>query len=201
MKWPLSFGRPPPIASAAALIDFLGAETAFVAQKCATGYCWAKAGLNAQKLFSEPAFQAALNACRWESFAAVAGDAALLVEGRLRPLASRPEEFAGGCMRLHAAVLYRHSAPPALARGWAEEIERFEARLVRARLSPPLPVGELAKTSAKRLYESLPLHPELRRHDEDVVANAVRFEMIAFSAKLEGRLDAQATARALEALG
>ena len=172
-----------------------------MAQKCAVGYCWAKAGLNAQKLFSEPAFQSALNECRWESFAAVASDAVLIVEGRLRPLASQPQALAAGCARVHAAVLHRHSAPARLARGWAEEIEQFEARLARAQLSPPPPVAELAKTSARRLYESLPLHHELRRHDAEVVSNAVRFAMVAFSAKLDERLDAEATARELQALG
>ncbi len=200
MRWPFALRRPPRIGSAGALTDFLDAEIAFVAQKCAVGYCWAKAGLNAQKLFSEPAFQSALNECRWESFAAVASDAALLVEGRLRPHATRPDGLAVGCARVHAAVLYRHSAPARLARGWVEEIEQFEARLARAQLAPPPPVAELAKTGAKRLYRSLPLHHELRRHDADLVSNAVRFAMVAFSVKLDERLDAAATARELQSM-
>jgi hypothetical protein len=197
MKWPFRLSRPPRIDTGAALTDFLDSESAFLAQKCATDYCWAKAGLNAQKLFAEAAFQAALNECRWESFAAVAEDATLIVEGRLRVAAARSDELGEACRRVHAAVLYRHSAPPRLARGWAGETERFAARLARAQLSPPLAAAQIAEASAKRLYDALPFHRELRRHDFDIVSNAVRFAMVAFSVKLDERLDAPATARDL----
>lgn len=195
MTWPLRLKRPPRIDSAAALIDFLEAESAFLAQKSATDYCWSKAGLNAQKLFSEPAFQAALNDCRWEGFAAVAGDATLIAEGRLRAVAGGGEDLVSACARVHASVLYRHSAPPRLAGGWADEVERFAGRLARAQLSPPLSAAVLAQESARRLFDSLPFHPSLRRNDFDIVSNAVRFSMVAFSDKLDERLDAQAVAR------
>ena len=197
MTWPLRLKRPPRIGSAAALIDFLETESAFLSQKSATDYCWSKAGLNAQKLFSEPDFQTALNDCRWEGFAAVAGDATLIAEGRLRAAAGASAGLAAACARVHASVLYRHSAPPRMADGWAEEIERFAARLARAQLSPPLSAAVLAQESARRLFDSLPFHPSLRRNDFEIVSNAVRFSMVAFSDKLDERLDASATARDL----
>lgn len=199
MKWPFRFKAPPPIDSGAALARFLDEECAYLAQKSATDYCWAKAGLNAQKLFSEPAFQAALNVCRWESFAAMLSDATLLVEGRLRAAAPESAELAASVIRLHAAVLRRHAAPAHLPQGWEPEIAAFAQRLAQARLAPPQPAATLARTGAKRLFDALPIHPELRRHDYEVVENAVRFGLVALAVKLDERLDVAAAVRDLEA--
>jgi hypothetical protein len=196
MKWPLRFGRPPAIASAAALGEFLTRESAYLAQKTATDYCQAKAGLNWQKLFSEPDFQAALNVCRWESFAGVLADATLLAEGRLREVDESPR-LAESMLALHEAVLRAHPPPAHLAEGWAPELANFSGRLARARLARPLPAAKLAETAARRLFDSLPIHPELRRLDFEMVANAVRFGLVSMSQTLDRRLDRAATARDL----
>lgn len=199
MKWPFHFRRPEPIASGAALAEFIDREAAYLAQKSATDYCWAKAGLNAEKLFGEAAFQAALAVCRWESFAAVLSDAIVLVEGRLRQAAPESEVLGEACLRLHADILQRHSPPSHLPEGWAPELEAFATRLARARLGAPAPAAAVAATAAKRVFRSLPLHDEVRQHDFDIVSNAVKFGFVAFAAKLDERLDVIATARDLQA--
>lgn len=193
MRWPFRFGRPAPIVSAAGLADFLTGECAYLAQKSATDYCQAKAGLNWQKLFSEPSFQAALNVCRWEGFAGVLSDAVLVVEGRLRAASAESTPIDEALVRLHAAVLLRHPPPQHLSQGWGPETEAFRSRLARARLAARLPVETIARVGAQRLFDALPIHPHLRRHDHEMVENAIRFGLVAFSVKLDQRLDARAT--------
>lgn len=199
MRWPFRFRRPPPLASRPALAEFLARECAYLAQKTATDYCQAKAGFNWQKLAVEADFQAALNVCRWEAFAGVLADAILVLEGRLRPAASDLAELAESLLRLHAAILESHPVPPHLPHGWAPESAALAPRLARAQLASPQPVETLARSGAKRLFKALPIHPDLRRHDYEMVENAVRFGLVAFSVKLDARLDAAAAFRELAA--
>lgn len=198
MRWPFRLGRAAPIASAAALKEFLTRESAYLAQKTATDYCQVKAGLNWQKLFSEPDFQAALNVCRWEGFAGVLADAVLAVEGRLRD-AAEAQRVAEALLALHESILSAHPPPPHLAQGWAPEVEAFAGRMSRARLARPLPAASLAEAGAERLFAALPIHPDLRRLDFEMVSNAVRFGLVSMSQALDRRLDRAAAARDLGA--
>ena len=56
---------------------------------------------------------------------------------------------------------------------------------------------ELADHSAKRLFDTLPIHISMRRLDEEVVYGAVRFRVIAVSQEMERRLAAADLARQL----
>jgi len=198
MKWPFRLGRAAPIASGAALKEFLSRESAYLAQKTATEYCQVKAGLNWQKLFSEPAFQAGLSVCRWEGFAGVLADAVLAAEGRLRDVGESPP-LARSLLALHEAILRDHPAPAHLPQGWAPEIEAFAARMARSQLAQPLPTASLGETGARRLFDALPIHPDLRRLDYEMVSNAVRFGLVSMTQTLDRRLDRAATARDLGA--
>ena len=190
--------RPPPIDTVEGLNTFLQQRASLIAQKCAIDYCRGKTGLASYALFTEKPFLDALELCRWETFAAVLGDLLIVTEGQLRAhvaAADHPrlcEAIAG----LYAAVF---AAVPGVARpaGWSEDSAEFASRFRVATQGQPRQALDVADHSAKRLFDTLPIHARYRELDEEVVYGAVRFRMIAVSAEMQNRLSPAALAKAL----
>lgn len=183
--------RPAPIATADALKTFLEERAALIAQKCAIDYCRGKTGLASYALFTEAPFLKALDVCRWETFVTVLGDLLLIAEGHLRAHAAAEQHA-----RLHEALLAMYSAVlaalPAPAHrpdGWGDAIAAFTLRLKAVGLGEPRRALDVADHSAKRLFETLPIHISMRALDEEVVYGAVRFRMIAVSQEMHRRMD------------
>ena len=195
----MAYFRPPPIVTGEALRVFLEERAAFIAQKCAIDYCRGKTGLASYALFTEKPFLDALDVCRRETFAAVLGDLILLAEGHLRPhvAADLHPRLAAALIRIHDAAL---AALPTLLnrpQGWDDVLESFAERMRSATLARPRQVLELADRSAKRLFETLPIHISMRELDEEVVYGAVRFRMIAINQDMTRRLRAAEVAASL----
>ena len=196
----IAYFRPAPIANAPQLGTFLAERAALLAQKCAIDYCRGKTGLASYALFTEKPFLEALDVCRWETFAAALEDLILLAHGELRAHVSdeqRPR-LSSALLALHSALLAAHPAPAHRPGGWSDAMEGFAARLHAAPSAPPR-VLELANHSAKRLFDTLPIHITMRELDEEVVYGAVRFRMIAISQDLRRRMRAAEVAASLVA--
>ena len=166
--------------SAAKLETFLDQRSAFIAQKCAVEYCRAKAGLFWSSLFREEPFLASLAVCQWEAYAAVIIDVAVLVDAKLR--AADPE--AAGPVLADALTeqvrrrLDAYPRPPHRPDGWQDVIDEVARRLAQAHLSAPKQAREIGKESAKRVFEVLPIHTNLRGHDYQMVQNNIRFNLV-----------------------
>lgn len=188
----LSRLRPSPIATAGALKTFLEERALLIAQKCAIDYCRGKTGLASYALFTEEPFLKALEVCRWETFAAVLGDLLILGEGHLRRQAGaeRRLPLCDALLRLHADVLDSAALPKHRPQGWDDVITTFAARLQAASAAPPKPAVEVADHSAKRLFDTLPIHSSYRELDEEVVYGAVRFRMVAVNGEMQQRIAA-----------
>ncbi|HEX7052913.1 MAG TPA: hypothetical protein VF211_03140 [Burkholderiales bacterium] len=190
--------RPAPIASVPELREFLEARALLIAQKCAIDYCRGKTGLASYALFSEATFLKALDVCRWEGFAAVLADLLVLAEARLRAHAgdARPR-LDEALLGLYRAIL-EATPPPAHRRdGWQEALAAFPARFAAACAAEPQGAVAVAEHSAKRLFDTLPIHSRMRELDQEVVYGAVRFRMVAVHQEMHRRFDAPALARAL----
>jgi hypothetical protein len=185
----VAYFRPAPIVTAQAFASFLAERAALLAQKCAIDYCRGKTGLASYALFTEKPFLDALDVCRWETFAAALEDLILLGRGELCAHVhdeQRPR-LSAALLVLHSAILASHPAPAHRPRGWRDAIDDFAARLQGAPATPPR-VLDLANHSAKRLFDTLPIHITMRELDEEVVYGAVRFRMIAIGQELRRRL-------------
>jgi hypothetical protein len=97
-------------------------------------------------------------------------------------------------------ALRRHEVPPHRP-SWEDVVEAHAARLHQALLAPPRPVREVGRTSARRVFEVLPIHTDLKAHDREMVTNNVRFLLCGVYAEMERRLDGPALARALTDAG
>lgn len=195
-----AYFRPAPIATAPAFGTFLAERAALLSQKCAIDYCRGKTGLASYALFTEKPFLEALEVCRWETFAAALEDLILLAEGELRRHVAdeQRQRLSAALLALHSAILAMHPAPAHRPRGWSDAIEAFAARLHAAPAAPPR-VLDLANHSAKRLFDTLPIHITMRQLDEEVVYGAVRFRMIAISQEMRRRVRAGEVAASLVA--
>ena len=191
--------RPAPIATADALGTFLRERASLIAQKCAVDYCRGKTGLASFALFSEAPFQTALDVCQWETFVTVLGDLTLVAEGQLRAHVP-PEQRARmleAIRAMYAATLASLPLPAHRPQGWGDAIAAFQARLEKAVLGDPRAALDVADHSARRLFDTLPIHISLRALDKEVVFGAVRFRMVAVSQELQRRLHAAEVAEAL----
>lgn len=188
--------KPGPIRTLDRLAEVIGTETARIAQKATTGYCRTKAGANVELLFKEQVFLDALEVCRWNAFGLVLADVCLVVEGFLRPHAGgREDALADWIVAAFDAELARHPRPG--DDDWAAAREEFRARLARSRLAEPIPAANVGFDTAQRIYDSLPVHPKLRREDFELVQNLTRFGHITLHEELSRRLDAAAVLAAM----
>ena len=181
--------RPEPIATTDALTSFLGERAALIAQKCAIDYCRGKTGLASYALFTEEPFLKALEVCRWETFVSVLADLLIVAEGHLRPhaMAEQHARLCEALIGLYSAVLVPLPAPVHRVQGWGEAIASFTLRLRTASLGKPQQALDVADHSARRLFDTLPIHASMRALDEEVVYGAVRFRMIAVSQEMHRR--------------
>jgi hypothetical protein len=182
--------RPERIATSDALGTFLQERASLIAQKCAIDYCRGKTGLASYALFTEKPFLEALDVCRWEAFAAVLGDLIILVETALRPHVG-PERREGLCQALiglYARILASMPAPAHRTQGWDDAAESFTLRLRTASAGAPRQALDVADHSARRMFDTLPIHSNYRELDEEIVYGAVRFRMIAVNQELAAEL-------------
>ena len=191
--------RPAPITTVAALKTFLEERASLIAQKCAIDYCRGKTGLASFALFTEKPFIDALTICRWETFVIVLGDLLLIAEGQLRAHVAVEQRAL-----LHEALFDLYSSAlvplPALTHrpdGWHDSISAFAARLETAGIGEPKLALDVADHSARRLFDTLPIHISMRELDKEVVYGAVRFRMIAVSQEMQRRLHAADVVRQL----
>ena len=182
--------RPARIATVEALSTFLQERASLVAQKCAIDYCRGKTGLASYALFTEKPFLEALDVCRWETFAAVLGDLVILADTALRSHVEpgQRERLREALVAVHARILASMPVPAHRTQGWDDAVASFVLRLKTAGEGAPRQALDVADHSAKRLFDTLPIHSSYRELDEEVVYGAVRFRMIAVNQELQRRL-------------
>lgn len=188
------------IVDGAGLADFLAAQAAFVSQRATFDYCRARAGVAWPQLFRASEFGQALELCRLEAYAAVLGDVGEVALIFLRSCGAEDARLAQAVADCLGLALRRQAAPPPRA-SWEEVLAGHAARLHRAMLAPPRPVREVGRTSAKRVFEVLPIHTDLKAHDREMVTNNIRFLLCGVYAEMERRLDGAALAQALTGAG
>lgn len=175
---------PPRVDTPQDLEILLSVETSRLAQRATTGFCHAKAGSNAELLFKEAVFLEALEICRWNAFAMLLADLAMIVEGYLRPVDDIDKE------RLWAWLLKTHHnilASQQTMHDFTEAKRVFSERLGHARLAPPGPAVDQVSLSCKPIYDSLPIHERLRGDDFEVISGLIHFGAATFRELLERR--------------
>ena len=180
------------------LVEFMAAQSAFVAQKCTIDYCQARSGLMWPKLEKEKSFRDALDHARWEAYPMVLSDVGVIVEGLVRPALSPSAvlPFASWLAQAYADCLNRYGPPRhrGLGATWDEDAERFRRRLGQAQLAAPRPVHEVGGESGGALHRLMPIHPDLTRQDAIMIGNNVKLRLCRVYEDLERQADLPAIA-------
>ncbi len=181
-----------------ALRLFLGSRAAFVAQKTVMDYCGVKLGVNWQKAQGEPAFLAALGACRWAVFYPAAADLTLAAGRWLLPHAPAAAPLAAAMARLGEAALREAGAagdPVALENAALA----LRARLLALPDDPPAGPATMALAAAQPLLDTLPIHPDHRKGERLAILGGLRMNLVAMCQDMERTFDAAPLARRLVA--
>lgn len=168
-----------PVASVPELEDFIDRHAAFGVQKCIVEYCRARSGIQWDKLFKEPAFRAALQAARWHSFPIGVGNVGEMVDAALYPHAGDGREAVlAGIVDAGRHVLARYPVPEGEADDfWVRAMEGFERRMSRVGLRAPRAVKDIPTDTARAIFQVLPIHPDLRKHDFLLITNNLRVNL------------------------
>jgi hypothetical protein len=188
-----------PIATRNELKEFLTSRAAVLVQKSIMEYVQARANMMFSTLLSEPTFLAAYEEARWASYPAAFSMVTEMAEGMIRPQAAVP------ALQLHAAlvamgrtVFSEYALPPGQGpRFWQEAGEALDHDLGVAGLGPPKPVHEIPLGRARDIFDHLPVHEILRRHDFIMFRNTLRFHMTEIGTEFAERGDMKALAGAL----
>ncbi|MFQ5566134.1 MAG: esterase [Paracoccaceae bacterium] len=173
----------------------IGEGAAYLAQGASYSYIRARSGTMGPRLMQDAAFAAGMERCKWEGFAAIAGDLILIVETELRPHGSGPADV---WRRLYRAVLEAQEMPAHRAgTGWADRLAEFDLALDRHRALPARGIEALCTRSAEVLLTFAPVERAIRDLDREMVVNNIRFRFIDHVDALRRRADWPALASAI----
>ena len=197
------FRKKPPIAGTAELENFLDSQAAFLVQKCIFEYSRARSGLMSSKLFKEPAFRAAVETARWRNYPLCLQNVAVMVEHALRAHAGADGlAMRQGLIAAAGRVCRRYPVPPGFDAGfWQAAHERIARRIGQAGLAAPHAVKDLPTETAKEFFAGLPIHPDLRSYDYQLVTNNIRVNLCRAHEDFLAGSDLPALAAALAAEG
>jgi hypothetical protein len=194
------FRKPSPIRDAAGLSVFVEAETAFLVQKSTWEYSRARSGVLWQKLFKEEAFKAAIEASTWGNFPL---GLAFVGEMTVTTLRNGTAIDAGAAASAVAAlcrdVIDRQPQPRGFPDTFWPDARAFvTARIERTVLAPPKAVKDIPLDGHADFFARLPMHPDLTRHDRQLLQNTLRVHLCRAHEALLARLDTASLVPALE---
>jgi hypothetical protein len=175
---PAYFGRKPPIDTREKLVEFLDTRSAFLIQKNIFDYARARSGPYFSQIIKEQAFKDSVEVSRWTGYPTGLAALAEIVRGVLFDDAERkPLNDAVSSAALSA--FDRYPVPAALGEEtWKKARETLIERLALIDSHPPKFVKDVILPYAQVLYDSQPIHEELRRRDFDMIQAQLRINLV-----------------------
>jgi hypothetical protein len=170
------FRRAGPIITRDALVDFLDAQSAFLAQKGLFEYSRARAGPYGNILFDDKVFLAELEKSRWLAFPVMLAMAGEAVEGVLRPATGdRRAAVLQGLTAAALAAFDRYPAPPPVgAEAWAELRRALEHDFSLLSFHPVKRAMDIPARFVDRYVAAMPIHEKLRAKDIPTIHNYLK---------------------------
>jgi hypothetical protein len=168
--------RSEPITDLASLRRFLESRAAYVAQTSLYGYLRTRAGMRYPELFDDDVFVRSINIAKWHMWLACLADLAVYAGGMLARGAQVPPEAAGGLLRAQLeAILEATGVPPDAGDEFPAHAARVAARLSLCDWAAVSDGDGAFVESPPALVKWAPIIDELKRLDEAIVRNSVRF--------------------------
>lgn len=189
----------PKLSSRQDLRGFLESRAAYLAQKSISEYTQARANMMFSTLLGERIFQDAYEKARWFSFPAALAMVAEALAARLRNLDIGDTDSINVMLQALAEDIV--SAYPVPAGGsqdfWQMALLDLERDLLRAGLAAPHAIHLIPKARAREIFENLPVHPSVRKHDFDMFRNTLSFHLTEIGAEIEEGLSVDSARKIL----
>jgi len=190
--------RPLPIVDPSELRRFISGEASYLTQRAVYEFSRNTLAWFGQHYFANQGFVTVYAKCRWEAFGLLGIDMSALALGRMLAtpagLANRAA-LAARMAEVYEAALREYPAPEHRPQGWDDLLAECRMRL--EAVEGPLEPIKLAKPTAKRVFELLPVYSKNKTEDHKVVRNAFDFGLIAYYDRLRKRVPPEATVQAL----
>ena len=182
------------------LQGFLESRAAYLAQKSISEYTQARANMMFSTLLGEKAFQDAYERARWFSFPATLAMVAEALAARLRNLDISDADSINVMLQSMAREIV--SAYPVPVGGhadfWQMALLDLERDLLRAGLAAPHAIHLIPKARSREVFDNLPVHPSVRKHDFDMFQNTLSFHLTEIGAEIEEGLSADTARKILQ---
>jgi hypothetical protein len=189
------------IASRETLRAFLESRSAYLVQKSISEYVQARANMLFSTLMAEKAFVEAYEHARWRSYPPAFSMVTEMAEGFLREeMFSAPGALDQALCHLARDIFAGFPIPAGEANHfWQDAANQLELDLAQASLGAPKPVRNIPYVRAREIFDTLPVHKQIRRHDFDMFQNTLRFHLTEIRAEFEDRADPARLVKALQA--
>lgn len=189
-----------PIDSIDSLSRFVSTRAAFIAQKTLYGYLKTRMGTRFPTVFEDDVFVASIDVAKLQIFAACLADLALYAVWRTREAA--PGALPDAACRALALACFRRGladnagAPSRAGAAFApaEAEAEFTRRLAFWSWDAGPRGADIFSESPAALVRWAPIAPELKRLDQEIVENSIRFKWREVRGELDRRLAAGAVA-------
>jgi hypothetical protein len=81
---------------------------------------------------------------------------------------------------------------------WQMTLLDLERDLLRAGLAAPHAIHVIPKARSREIFENLPVHPSVRKHDFDMFQNTISFHLTEIGAEIEDAFNADTARKILE---
>jgi hypothetical protein len=189
---PAYFGRKPPIDSREKLVEFLDTRSAFLIQKNIFDYARARSGPYFSQIIKEQAFKDSVEVSRWTGFPTGLAALAEIVRGVLFQSAER-KPLSDAVSSAALSAFDKYPVPEALGEEtWKKARETLIERLALIDSHPPKFAKDVILPYAQVLYDSQPIHEELRKRDFEMIQAQLRINLVTMHDEFEKRADKRA---------
>ena len=189
-----------PLDSIDGLSAYVSTRAAFVAQKTLYGYLKTRMGTRYPSMFEDDVFVSSIDIAKMHVFAACLSDLAVFAASRALQGESADEsayrDLALRCFR-RGLDDNEEQSRNIDAFSASDALDAFERRLAFHDWNSDLPSWELFTASPAALFDWAPIAPNLKRDDEEIVRNSIRFKWRDVRVQLDKRIDAAAIAAEL----
>lgn len=184
---PAYFGRKPPIDTREKLIEFLDTRAAFLIQKNIFDYARARSGPYFSQIIKEQAFRDSVEVSRWTGYPTGLAALTEIARGVLFDNADR-KPLNDALSSAALAAFDKYPVPAALGEEtWKKARQTLIERLALIDSHPPKFAKDVILPYAQILYDSQPIHEELRKRDFEMIQAQLRVNLVTMHDELAKR--------------
>jgi hypothetical protein len=186
---PAYFRGGPAIDSREGLIEFLDTRSAFLIQKNIFDYARARAGPYFSTIIREEPFKHAVEVSRWTNYPVGLVALAEIVRGVLFEVGER-KALSDAISSAAVAAFDKYPVPEVLGEEtWKQARETLLQRLKQIDMHPPKFVKDVILPYAQQIFDTQPIHEELRRRDFEMIQAQLRINLVTMHDEFEKRSD------------